>query len=143
MGVRRFLFGLILFGLLLLAPLDHSWPYPWWIRVLFVLLVPTAAWFALKWIWWEWQPDRATEDRLARTLAGGVAGALIVAAVLKAQATSHFECSQLIQTRDGQECVGDYVRVSGADRGGAFVCVILGSFAIWFGMRAPEKAPHS
>jgi len=139
MGVRKFLVGLAAFALLIWGPIDSSWPFPLGIRLLYLVLLPTFAWFVLKWIWRMWRPDQAAEDRLARALAGVIAGVLITAAVLESKSASHFDCTHLVQTRDGQECVGDYVRVPGPDRGQVFLLIVVGAFAMWFGIRPPDQ----
>jgi len=140
MDVRKLLVGLFALALILWGPVPRSWPYPSWIRLLLYLaLLPTLAWFALKLIWNKCQPDEAVEDRIERAVASAIAGALLLSSVREMKATSHLECTQVIQTRDGQECVGDYVRVPGPD--GTRVILYLGVSAIaaWFGIRTPEK----
>jgi hypothetical protein len=104
MGVRRFLVASLAFVLYVFPPSIENWPL--WARVGYLLL-PVIAWFTLKQIWKEWQPDEAAEDRVKRTVAGGIGGALIVAAIMAARATSYFTCTELVKTRDGQECVGE------------------------------------
>jgi hypothetical protein len=71
-------------------------------------------------------------------LAGATAGVLLAGAILAAQTDHHFECTQEIQTRDGYECVGDYVLVGGPDLRRAFMLTLAAGFAFWFGVRTDE-----
>jgi hypothetical protein len=50
-----------------------------------------------------------------------------------------FECTQYVRSSDGgQECVGDYERVQGPDKGATLILTVAGVFAFWFGIKAPE-----
>ncbi len=138
MGTRKYLVGVLAFVLLIWGPIDHSWPAWFLIRAAYLLAIPTAAWFLLSWVWKVWRPDAAAENRLSRTLAGGTAGVLLVGAILAAQTEHHFECTQEVRTRDGSECVGDYVLVPGPDLGQAFMLTLAAGFAFCFGVRADE-----
>ena len=44
----------------------------------------------------------------------------------------HTECDQYIQTRDGQECVGDYITVKGPDKEGAFMGIMFAGLFMWY-----------
>lgn len=136
MGLRRYLVGVVAFGLLLWGPINYSWPAWFAIRIAYLIAIPVATWFLLAWVWTTWRPDTTTEDRLARTIAGATAGVLFVGAILAAQTDHHFDCTQAVQTRDGYECVGDYVPAPGPDLGKAFMLVIAAGFAAWFGVRS-------
>jgi hypothetical protein len=138
MGIRKFLVGALAFGLLVWGPIDHDWPAWFLVRVLYLVAVPAVAWFVLGWIWRAWRPDAVTEDRLSRTIAGTTAGVLLVGAVLAARTQHHFECTQEVRSRDGYECVGDYVLVPGPDLGQAFLLTLAAGFAFWFGVRSDD-----
>jgi hypothetical protein len=110
------------------------------IRVLYLFVVPLVAWFLLYYAWQKWQPDKATEDRLARGVAAAIAGALFVAIVLILQAEFHEECTDAVRTGDGpgKECVGDYVTVPGPDLFMAFMAALGGIGFLWWSLRRPE-----
>src|SRR5713101_711695 len=92
-GIRNFLVGLLFFILLVWGPIDRSWPFwPLGIRLLYLISIPAMWWFVLGWIWRLWRPDQTDEDRLRRTIAGAVAGALFVGALLETQRSHHFVC---------------------------------------------------
>jgi hypothetical protein len=135
MGPRKYLVGVLAFGLAIWGPLDAWGGLPF--RIFYLIAIPTAAWFVLRWIWSVWRPDAATESRLSDTLAGATAGIFLVGAVLAARSDHHFDCTQGVQTRDGYECVGDYVRVPGPDLGEAVMFVVGAGFAFWFGVMSP------
>jgi hypothetical protein len=139
MSIRNYLVGVLAFVLLIWGPIDHSWPVWFSIRALYLIAVPTAAWFILSWTWKVWHPGPLTENRLTRTLAGATAGALFVGAILAAQTNHHFECTHEVRTRDGYECAGDYVLVPGPDWGQALVLTLAAGFAFWFGVRADDS----
>jgi hypothetical protein len=128
--------------LVLWGPVDHNWPFWLAIRTSYLVLIPCVLALLLKYLWRRWQPDFEAEDRLKRTVAGAVGGALFVGAVAATQATEHFECTQTARTRDGYECVGDYVPVPGPDWQQAVFLVAIGTFAIWMGAQAPNKGAN-
>ncbi len=140
-GNRSFLVGLVFFILLIWGPIDRAWPLPMLIRIAYLVAVPVVASFVLALIWRRWNPDTATENRLTCVIAGAIAGALFVGAAIALQADHHFECDQEVRTRDGTECVGDYVLVPGPDRGGALLMVGIGAFAAWFGIKHDDAEP--
>ena len=70
MGSRKFLVGAFFVVLQIWGPIDHSWPAWLPIRIGYLIVLPLAAWFLLKWIWGVWQPDPVIEKRLERTLGG-------------------------------------------------------------------------
>jgi len=86
-----------------------------------------------------WQPDQAAEDRLARTLAGAIAGGLLIGAVLESQSKYHHRCTQEVRTPDGSECVGDYEPVPGPDIEHIVLLLGVGAVAFWLGIREPEQ----
>jgi len=115
--------------LLIWGPVD-----PLWIRVAYLVAIPTAAWFLLNRIWAFWRPDEVAEDRLRRTIAGVIAGVLLVGAVLAMQGKYHLACRGRVVNVDGTECVGDEVEVPGPDRGEVALLAAGAAFAIWRGI---------
>lgn len=139
-GIRQFLVGLFAAVLLVFGPIDHSWPFWLGIRTGYLVALPVALWFLLRFVWVRWQPDSADEDRLKRTVAGALGGALLVGGVLVAQAAYHDVCTQTVNTRDGSECVGDYVRVKGPDVVQVVFMFGAASVALWLGMRRDPES---
>lgn len=141
-NIRHFLVGLCTFVFFIWGPDPSYLGVPSWvIHLISTALVLIVAWGALKYVWRKWMPDGADEARLASTVAGALAGALFFGAVLALQADSHEECTREIRTRDGTECVGDYVTVSGPDLGAAFLLAFGGALALWYSFRKPEPKP--
>ncbi|MEK7632498.1 MAG: hypothetical protein AAB473_01780 [Patescibacteria group bacterium] len=79
----------------------------------------------------EYEFDSATNERLRRVVWGMIAGALIVGSILAFNSKNHTECDQQVRTRDGYECVGDYVAVKGGD-------VVAGVLLAIFGIAAAK-----
>ena len=131
LGIPNFLTGLTVFLIILFGPSDPVWRFP-----AYLLIPPALAWFVLRWIWRVWRPNPATEDRIRRVIAGGIAAGAVVGAVLALNAKEHYECTQEARTADGTECVGDYVRVSGPDRGGAFIYGLAAFLAMRFAVKS-------
>ncbi|HEV7572636.1 MAG TPA: hypothetical protein VGQ21_14145 [Thermoanaerobaculia bacterium] len=140
MSARKYLVGLATLALLIWGPIKSSWPAPLLIRVLYLITIPTLLWFALAKLWKVWRPDALAEDRLHRTLAGVAAGALLLGAIFAARASHHFDCTEKVVTRDGYECVGDYVRVQGPDFGQTFLLTLASGFAFWLGLRGVQSS---
>ena len=116
--------------LLIWGPILH----PLWIRVAYLIAIPTAAWFLLNRIWAFWRPDEAAEDRLRRMIAGVIAGVLLVGTVLAMQEKYHLGCRGRSVNVDGTECVGDEVEVPGPDLGKVALLAAGAAFAIWRGI---------
>ncbi len=135
MTARKYLVGVVAVVLLIYGPIDRTWPMWLLIRIAYLVVIPTVAWYLLRWAWMRWCPDDATEQRLNRTLAGVTAGVLLVCVILAAQTKHHFVCTEEVGSGDGRECVGDYVRVPGPDLGGAFMLTIAAGFAFWLSVR--------
>ena len=138
--MRGFLVVLLAFILALWGPIPSFMVIPGWVvRVVYLIALPASFWFVLKCIWRMWQPTAATEERLSRIVAFATAGALFLGAVLATQADYHEECTKRIQTRDGTECVGDYVLAPGPDVFHIFILIFAGALAIWFGASKHES----
>lgn len=140
MIIRRWLVGLFAFVLLLFwSDPSSSMGVPGWvIRLLLIVVLSAGAWFVLKYVWLNWQPDEAAEDRLSRAVFGAIAGALLVGAALAIRADAHSECTERIRTRDGSECVGIYVSVPGPDLAWVFMLVFGAALAFWVSLKRSE-----
>jgi len=133
----NFIVILITVLLLLFGPIQ---PYGMIIRITYLIIIPIIIWYSLKYFGSSWNMDKISNDRLNRTLAAIVAGMLLVSAYSSYTTKYHTECDQYIQTRDGRECVGDYVTVKGADKSGMIMKLIFAGFAIWFSVaKKPEE----
>ncbi|MBE3087868.1 MAG: hypothetical protein IMZ71_01965 [Chloroflexi bacterium] len=84
MSIRQFLVFAFFLGLLIWGPIDQSSPIGLWVRLAYLFVAPALAWVALDWTWRYWRPTKQAEDRLMRTLAGAVAAAFAVGAILEA-----------------------------------------------------------
>ncbi|OGE31538.1 hypothetical protein A3C59_05335 [Candidatus Daviesbacteria bacterium RIFCSPHIGHO2_02_FULL_36_13] len=126
---RSLLVALFTIVLLIWGPID---PYGMVVRIIYLVALPTVLWFSLGYFGKNWKADNQSNNRLARGIAGIIAGALFVGAYLSFAASYHTECTQSVRTRDGSECVGDYVSVPGRDISGTFIYVTLGAVATWY-----------
>lgn len=108
-------------------------------RLGYLILVPLALWYGLRFFGKKWDLDKIDNDRISRAISGLLAGVLVVLAVLSLNQRYHSECTQEVQTRDGSECVGDYVTVKGPDKGGAFIELLFAGFAIWHAVAKRPK----
>lgn len=140
MSARQYIMGLIVAVLLFWGPIDQSWPAWFAIRVGYLIAIPLAAWFILRWIWKQWKPDAQAEDRLLRSLTAATGCVLVVMAITEALADHHIGNTLWIQTRDGREAVGDDIVSPGPDWGNVFMFVIAAGFAFWFSMDKSEKS---
>ena len=61
---RQYIVGVAAVALLIWGPLDHDDPWGLVVRFGYLILGPLALWFVLKWVWKQWRPDEAAEDRL-------------------------------------------------------------------------------
>jgi len=114
--------------LLLWGPIN---PYGIVIRIAYLAILPTLLWFSLGYFGSKWKADEMANNRLARGVAGIIAGALFVGAYLSFTAPYHNECTQSIRISDGSECVGDYISVPGSNRVGTVMLVAFGAAATW------------
>jgi hypothetical protein len=103
----------------------------------FVIVTVGVGWFMLRPVWQR--RNATTKTRLERTLAGIVAGGLVVLAFEAVTAKDHYVCTDEAPTRDGTECVGDYVREAGPNYGGAFICTLLAMVAFRVSVNEGDK----
>jgi hypothetical protein len=135
---RKCIVAGVVVALTLWGPLEHSWPAWLAIRLAYLVTVPVAVWFGLGYVWKIWRPDSAAENRLSRTLAGAVAGMLLVFAWLQLHRPYHFECTEYARSIDGQECVGDDVALPGPDWSVVLMLVVASGGAFWVSARRNE-----
>jgi len=135
-GVRWFLTGLMALILVLEWDPPSVGPVPGGAIELALIAI---TWIVLSLIWTVWKPDEAANDRVSRGVLGAVAGALFVGAVLFALADTHEQCTQGAQTRDGIECLGEYITVPGADIGIVMALVFCGLIAFGLSIRHPDE----
>lgn len=129
-STNRNLLALLVFVVLLLwGPIAL---YGMVIRTVYLIVLPALLWFGLRYFGSKWEADELANERLTRGIAGILAGALFVGAYLSFNAAYHSECTQTVRSRDEYECVGDYVRVPGGDRSGAFILAMFGILATWY-----------
>ena len=126
---RDLLVGIFFAVLLLWGPVE---PFGITIRIAYLLILPGILWFILKYLGNKWRAGDAENRALTRKIVAVIAVALLFRSYLSFTASSHLECTQSIQTREGSECVGVYINVPGRDVSGTIVSAILGSFAIWY-----------
>jgi len=74
---HHYIVGAVAIALLIWGPLDHDDPWGMVVRAGYLILVPLVLWFVLKWVWKQWRPDEAAEDRLQRTLFGVTSGVFL------------------------------------------------------------------
>lgn len=133
---RKLLVALLFAILLIWGPIE---PYGMIARIAYLVILPTLLWFGLGYFTKGLDIDKSTNDRLTRAIAGILAGAFFVGAYLSFTAPYHTVCTQEVQTRDGAECVGDYVGVKGGDKVGAFMSILFGGFASWYAIAKHEE----
>jgi hypothetical protein len=133
---RNFIVGLVAAVLLLFGPIE---PYGLTVRFAYLVIIPAVVWLLLLWLGARWDIDALTNDRIQRALFAGIAGLLLVGAYQSYSARWHTECDQSVQTRDGEECVGDYVPVKGGDKGAALLLLFLAGIAGWCSIARPSE----
>ena len=127
-GIRGFLTGLLALILLLTVWEPPSvGAVPGWVLRIGLILGPTGmAWLILRYVWAEWKPDKAANDRVSRGVAGAVGGALFVLSGRAALAKSHV--------------VGeDFVSVPGPDLFMVFMLALFGVVALWVSIKKPDE----
>lgn len=123
---RSYIVTLVFIVLLLFGPVE---PYGLTVRSLYLIIIPGALWFAIRAMGVHFHLNAHDNDRITRSLTGAVAGALFANAISNATTTYHSKCTEYIVTRDGRECVGDYVTTAGPDWGLAIVSFLLAGIA--------------
>lgn len=121
---------LITFVILLLiwGPIE---PYGLVVRIGYLLALPAILLFVLNRLGRKWNAGVEENDRLNRAITGAIAGSLFVGAYLSFTSTHRMECTQEVRTREGMECVGEYVAVKGRDISGAYIFTVLGGVVFW------------
>lgn len=119
---------LVIILLLLLGPIE---PYGMFFRISYLIVIPVLLRYGLMNFGKSVGMDKHSNNRLTRAIYAGVAGILLVSAFSSYNAKYHTECDQYVQTRDGLECVGDYVTVKGSDKSGVVMKIMLSGFAMW------------
>lgn len=132
-GNRFFFVALAFFAALILVPNE---PHGMVVRILGLIAIPSFVWLAItysaKWL----KMSAVTNVRLARTIGGAITALLLVGAYSSFTSDFHEACTAHEMTRDGQECVGDYVTVEGPDRGQGIMLIMLAAFAGWISVFA-------
>lgn len=136
-----YLIIVLVVALLLWGPIDDSWPAWLAIRTGYLIAIPVAAWFLLKWIWRAWQPDAASEDKLKRVLAAATGVALVVMAINAAMAHTHIGNTMWVRSGNEWESVGDDIVLPGPDWFEVVMFMAAAGFAFWFSIvkREPKQ----
>lgn len=135
-GNQNFITTLVLVILFIFGPIE---PFGLVIRFAYLIIIPILTLLALRHWGEKCNMDKLSNDRLNRALLSGIAGALLVGAYLSYTASSHTECDQYVRTRDGEECVGDYITVKGPDKGNALIQILFAGIAIWYAVAKRPK----
>lgn len=109
------------------------------IRIAYLLIIPGLLWLALGFFGGKWRIDKTVNERLNAALAGGLAIAFLFGAYFSYTSSYHTECEQGIRTREGYECVGDYVIKKGPDKEGAIIQVMLAGLAFLYAIKSREE----
>ena len=133
---RTFILVIIVAFLLLFGPVG---PYGMFIRFFYLITIPTLIWIILGHYGKNWKINKLTNDKLTSTLCGVVAGVFLAMSYTSFTASHHSECTEVMQTRDGQECVGDYIAVKGPDKAGAIIELIFASVALYFAVHKESE----
>lgn len=126
---RNALVVIFAIALLLWGPIE---PYGMVIRITYLIALPAFLWFILGYFEKRWHFDIQTNDRVARSIAGIIAGVFFVGAYLAFTSHFHSICTQEIMTRDGSECVGDFISIPGGDLVGGVISTLLGIASVWY-----------
>jgi len=124
----KLIVGLIFVCLLLFGSMELGLIF----RIAYLIIIPIVAWLVLRYLGKRWDLGILENDRLNRAIFACIAGVLLVGAYLSYNSKYHTECTQTVQTRDGQECVGDYIAVKGSDKSGALIQIMLSGGALWW-----------
>lgn len=125
---KKLIVAIFVIVLLIWGPIE---PYGLIVRTAYLLILPSALILILNYFGARWGGGKEENDRLNRAIIGIIAGAFFIGAYLSCTSAHHFKCTQEVRTKDGLECVGDYVPVKGPDISGAVILAALGSFAFW------------
>jgi hypothetical protein len=139
MTSQKYLVGVVFIALLIWGPIDHSWPAWLVIRISYLILIPIIVWFILNLIWKVWRPNTEAEDRLIRALTSATSGVLFVLAILELISDTHIGSTIWIQTREGQEAVGDDIIVQGSDWGAGIILFGLCALSFWHSISSREE----
>lgn len=120
--------GLVFICLLLFGSMELGLIF----RIVYLIIIPTLTWLILQYLGKRLDMGISENDRLNRAIFACVAGGFLVGAYLSFTSSYHTECTKTVQTRDGQECVGDYAEVKGADKVGVLIQIILSGGALWW-----------
>ena len=143
MGIRKFLVGILVVGLLLWGPIDHSWPLWFGIRLAYLVAIPTLAWFTLAFVWRLWRPSLLIEDRLKRVIAGIIAGGALMVIFIAPRTEDYFRCTEWVtgSPEDGPECVGEVIQLTPGrvpdvlvDREDQMFLALIVFGAVWFAL---------
>lgn len=118
--------GLTFVALLLLGPVE---PYGMMTRILYLIAVPFAVWFALRFMGNHLDIDAQANDYVSRAITASLAGMLFLAAYQESTARQHMECSESVRDGDSTECIGELVMKPGPDKGNAFILILFAGLA--------------
>ena len=134
-GNISYIVGIICAAIIIFGPVSDNFIF----RSATIILLPAIVWLGLRHYGKKWDMDRVSNDRLSRAISALLGGVFIVLAVLSLNQKYHQECTKEVKTRDGSECVGDFVRVRGSDKSGAFIDLIFAGLALWHAIaKRPE-----
>ncbi len=125
---RNLIVVFVFIVLLLFGPIES---YGLFVRIMYLILVPVFLWLILRFWGGKLPLDKQLNNYLNRGIYALIAGMLIVSAYISFITKNHTVCDQLVQTRDGQECVGDYVLVNGPDVVGVVMQIIFAGILFW------------
>lgn len=132
-GSILFIFVLVL---LIWGPIE---PLGMPVRIAYLIILPIILYFALGYFIKTFGENKILNERLIRGLAAILAGGLLVAAISSFTSEYHSVCDQEVRTRDGSECVGDYVTVKGPDLVGGFFLVLFGGASAWYSIKTHQR----
>jgi hypothetical protein len=134
MKFRGLITGTVFVILLIWGPINHSWPAWLFIRLAYLIIIPIAVSFLLKWIWNYWEPNTQNEDIAEKVASGIICLGLWTLAVLEVIAKTHIGNTHWIQTRDGMEAVGDDIVLPGPDWWNVLLLAAVSFCVLWFGI---------
>ena len=129
---KTFILVIIFALLIFLGPIE---PYGMIIRISYLIIIPAIIWTIFWYYGDKWNIDITTNDKITSTLCGVLVGIFLINAYVSYTANYHTECTKIVQTRDGQECVGDYIRVKGSDKSGAILSLIFAGISFYFAVQ--------